>query len=215
MTTRLPSRPAAWIRRLLCGSSYLCSFRLSLAFSISLQSGTSRRPRLVGPCTDLARGDQSPPSAGGTVHRPCTGGPVAALGWWDRAPTLHGGTSRCPRLAVRASTAHGSRPRPHISEAQPSFSRRPALPPEHVAPRAKSPREHAAPRARRSVGTLRRELAASRAFIPRACCLVNMRLRDVLLREHAAPRTRCCSSTLARGRVGQTHAAPRVRSSTC
>ena len=163
-------------------------------------------------------------------------GPVAALGWWDRAPTLHGGTSRCPRLAVRAPTAHGSRPRPQAHEAQPSLLRGPALSLATLSPHsceahARCLREHAATRARCSDCSLLRAHFALRArcsastllmrgrrlvnTLPaRACCDGSTQLRkprcnaSTQLREHANPHASCSVRTLFR-----THAAPYARCS--
>ena len=72
-----PARPAAQVtvRRALSSSAQLS---MSALAQHSQRSGTSRRPRLVGPCTDLARGDQSLPS---------TGGPCLDSAWFEAPPS--------------------------------------------------------------------------------------------------------------------------------
>ena len=80
-----------------------------------MHGGTSRRPRLVGPCTDLLRGDQSLPSAGG----PC---PDSAR--FEAQPSRNRG----PALPqTKTQPPPQTRPSPHADEAQPSFLRGPAL----------------------------------------------------------------------------------------
>ena len=143
--------------------------------------GTSRRPRLVGPCTDLARGDQSPPSAGGTVHRPCTGR-----------------TSRCPRLAVQALPPTRSSLRQEIIL--------PRLDSSSLYSASSVRDKQRAPRATYSAGIVLREQHISRTAggasigrlahrVPRAACLTRR-----VLRERRAPRATCSESSVLRER---------------
>ena len=185
MTTRLPSRPAAWIRRSQCGSSYLCSFRLQLAFSISLQLGTSRRPRLVGPCTDLARGDQSLPS---------TGGPCSDSARFEAPPS----STRGPALTLARPSPHSSEAQPFSCDAQPSLLRGPRPLPTRARCHASTLlRLLAAPSAFCFASTLLREHAA----YARTPLSEHAARESMLRREHAAPK-----ATLQRE-----HAAPRAR----